>query len=64
MKKLPFEEDEFAKFESAEGVLESKLDASIRSDILKTVQPWSTSSPMRKQKKQKSMPVDTASLLD
>ena len=64
VKKLPFEEDEFAKFKSAEGVLESRLDASIRSDILKTVQPWSTSSPMRKQKKQKPMPVDNFSSLD
>jgi len=64
VKKLPFEEDEFAKFKSTEGVLQSKLDASVRSDISKTVQPWSTASPMKKPKKQKPTPVVDVSPLD
>ena len=64
VKKLPFEEDKFAKFQSAEGVSQSKLDTSVRSDISKTVQPWSIASPMRKPKKLKPTPVVNVSSLD
>ena len=64
VKKLSFEEDEFAKFKFTEGVLQSKLDASVRSGISKTVQPWSTASLMKKPKKKKPTPVVDVSPLD
>ena len=51
VKKLPFSENAHARFLAAEGVLQSKLDSSVRSDITKTAQPWSGASPMKKKSK-------------
>lgn len=58
VKLLPYSEVDYTRFMDAEGVMRSKLSQAVRDSLHKSVEPWSTTSPMVVQRQAKKPKVD------